>query len=70
MDLKILRDSCNRSTVPIIAVGGIDQSNVTRLMQYNISGIAIMRGLLLSKDPEITIKSINSILNGGAFSNE
>ena len=48
----------------IIFVGGINLKNVEKLFNYNFSGIAVMRELLLSNDANYTFLKLNEILNG------
>ena len=47
----------------IIFVGGINTKNVHKLLKYNFNGIAVMRELLLSKDPNHTFLNLNEIIN-------
>ena len=55
--------SCNQNKIPIIAVGGINLDNISILKNYNISGVAIMRELLETTNPEKTISDIDHNLN-------
>lgn len=48
----------------IIFVGGINLENVEKLFNYNFSGIAVMRELLLSNNADYTFLKLNEILNG------
>ena len=48
----------------IIFVGGINIKNAYRLLKYNFDGIAVMRELLLSKNPNETFLNLEEIING------
>ena len=48
----------------IIFVGGINIKNACRLLKYNFNGIAVMRELLLSKNPNETFLNLEEIING------
>lgn len=48
----------------IIFVGGINVKNAYRLLKYNFDGIAVMRELLLSKNPNETFLNLEEIING------
>ena len=48
----------------IILVGGINIKNAYRLLKYNFDGIAVMRELLLSKNPNETFLNLEEIING------
>ena len=48
----------------IIFVGGINTKNAHKLLKYNFVGIAVMRELLLSKNPENTFLNLEEIING------
>ena len=47
----------------IIFVGGINIKNVHKLSNYNFNGIAVMRELLLSKNPSHTFLNLEEIMN-------
>lgn len=55
--------SCNQNKIPVIAVGGINIDNISILKDHNISGVAIMRELLETTNPEKTISNIDHKLN-------
>ena len=48
----------SRKLSNVIFVGGININNVSKLLKYNFSGIAIMRELLLSRSPEKTFMEL------------
>ena len=48
----------------IIFIGGINIKNAHRLLKYNFEGIAVMRELLLSKNPNEIFLNLEEIING------
>ena len=48
----------------IIFVGGINIKNAYRLLKYDFDGIAVMREILLSKNPNETFLNLEEIING------
>ena len=53
----------SRKLSNVIFVGGININNVSKLLKYNFSGIAIMRELLLSRSPEKTFMELREKIN-------
>jgi len=53
--LKILRE---KLSIPIIAVGGINESNVKEVLKAGANGVAMIRPILTSKDPFFAARKI------------
>ncbi len=53
----------SRKLSNVIFVGGINTNNVSKLLKYNFSGIAVMRELLLSRSPEKTFMKLRKKIN-------
>ena len=53
----------SRKLSNVIFVGGINTNNVSKLLKYNFSGIAVMRELLLSRSPEKTFMKLRNKIN-------
>jgi thiamine-phosphate diphosphorylase len=58
-----IREISEINGLSVILVGGINTYNLDNLINYKISGIAVMRNLLLSKDPEYTYINLEQKLN-------
>ena len=58
-----IKEICRIKGLSVILVGGINTCNLNNLINYKISGIAIMRDLLLSKDPESSYIELDQKLN-------
>jgi thiamine-phosphate pyrophosphorylase len=46
-----LRAFTNATTLPVLAIGGVDPRNVGALMQAGAAGVAVMGGIMRSSDP-------------------
>ena len=58
-----IREISEIKGLSVILVGGINTYNLDNLINYKISGIAVMRNLLLSKNPESTYINLEQKLN-------
>lgn len=59
-DLKIetLKSITSTINIPIVAIGGINQNNLDKLVDTNIDGIAVVSAILKSKDIKNTSKML------------
>ncbi|WP_246938941.1 thiazole tautomerase TenI [Bacillus pinisoli] len=46
-----LKEVCNRSSIPIIAIGGITPENTRAVLEHGASGVAVISGILGQEDP-------------------
>lgn len=51
-----------RSTVPLIAVGGIAADNLSEIVQAGAAGVAVMGGIMRADDPEAETRDLISAL--------
>jgi thiamine-phosphate pyrophosphorylase len=56
--LDVLETICRKSSVPIIAIGGIDESRVEQVLSRGASGIAVISAILDSQDPGSEAKKL------------
>lgn len=49
---ETLRDICRAVEIPVVAIGGINRSNLPRLAGTGISGVAIVSGIFAAEDIE------------------
>lgn len=52
LSMQELRDICSSVTIPVYAIGGINEENVTGLKGSGISGIAVVSAIFGSEDTE------------------
>ncbi|WP_409198570.1 thiamine phosphate synthase [Methanobrevibacter acididurans] len=54
-DLKNIADSVN---IPVVVIGGVNESNVKDFKGTNIEGICVVSAIMESKDPEFTSENL------------
>ncbi len=59
----ILRDITNAVSIPAVAIGGVNRSNIAKLSKTGIAGAAIVSGIFAAEDIEAECKELKSILN-------
>ena len=55
--LDNLREICNESSVPVLAIGGITKDNVKKVYDCGASGICLMSSVMQTDDPKSVIDS-------------
>ena len=50
--LDFLREVCRRVTVPVFAIGGINEENIDEIKKAGASGACVMSSLMECEDPE------------------
>ncbi len=60
-DISIL-NNLDDIKIPVFVIGGINTENVSMLLKYKISGIAVVSSVYSSKNVEETVNYYNSIL--------
>jgi thiamine-phosphate pyrophosphorylase len=53
------------STVPVIAIGGINAANVAEILDAGAAGIAVMGGVMRAPEPELEVKRLLAALRAG-----
>lgn len=61
--IEFLREITKTVNIPVIAIGGINQSNIKEIKQTGAKGICLMSSLMLSEKPEKLIFQYKQILN-------
>lgn len=62
LELSTLKEICNSVSIPVVAIGGIDHSNVRKLKGTDIDGVAIISALFGASDPGEATKELVSIM--------
>lgn len=63
MDFALLRKICGAVHIPVVAIGGINLSNVERLAGTGISGAAIVSGIFAAKDIGSTCRQLRAVID-------
>lgn len=61
--LHFLTSLKNKIDIPIIAIGGITQDNVSECIKAGANGVAMIRSFSNSKDPENVARNFHRLLN-------
>ena len=56
--LALLEEVARQVTVPFVGVGGITFHNVAQVMQAGASGVAVVRAILATDDPEMAVQEL------------
>ena len=64
LDMKELGEAA-RAGVPVLALGGVDESNAGALRQAGVAGIAVMGGVMRAEDPERAVRCLIEAWNAG-----
>ena len=62
LELETLKEICNSVSIPVVAIGGIDHSNVRKLAGTDIDGVAVISALFAAKDPGKATKELVAIM--------
>jgi len=47
---------------PLVAIGGINESNLAKVLEADIGSIAMVRGIIAADQPELEIKKYMRLL--------
>jgi thiamine-phosphate pyrophosphorylase len=59
---KGLSEFVRATTLPVIAIGGIDAANIAEVMQAGAAGVAVMGGVMRAFDPVRTVRELIATL--------
>jgi thiamine-phosphate pyrophosphorylase len=59
---KGLAEFVRATTLPVIAIGGIDATNIAEVMQAGAAGVAVMGGVMRASDPARTARELLATL--------
>jgi thiamine-phosphate pyrophosphorylase len=59
---KGLAEFASVTSLPVIAIGGIDAANITEVMQAGAAGVAVMGGVMRASDPARTVRELLAAL--------
>lgn len=62
LELSTLKEICNSVSIPVVAIGGIDHSNVRELKGTDIDGVAVISALFGASDPGEATRELVSIM--------
>lgn len=62
LELSTLKEICSSISIPVVAIGGIDHSNVRKLKRTDIDGVAVISALFGASDPGEATRELVSIM--------
>lgn len=62
LELSTLKEICSSISIPVVAIGGIDHSNVRKLKGTYIDGVAVISALFGADDPGEATRELVSIM--------
>ncbi|MCK4818225.1 thiamine phosphate synthase, partial [bacterium] len=62
--LSKLKEIVDKTTVPIVAIGGINIHNLENILKAGVHGVAIISAILTAPNPEKEIQKIQEIIKG------
>ena len=66
MGLKTLRQIVEAVDCPVIAIGGIDASNVAEVIACGVHGVAVLSAVSMAEDPRATVEQLRDAIAQGA----
>lgn len=60
IDESILKSICDSVNIPVVAIGGINEKNLSRLQGSGIAGVAVVSSILKAEDVSLATKSMLS----------
>ncbi len=60
--LSKLKEVVDKTTIPIVAIGGINTQNLREVLDTGVHGVAIISAILTAPDPENEIQKIQEII--------
>jgi thiamine-phosphate pyrophosphorylase len=61
--LKVLKQVVDRIKIPVVAIGGINKSNLHKVMSAGVDAAAIISAVLQAKDPEAATRELAGMIN-------
>ena len=67
--IGLLEEAASRVSIPILAIGGIDQSNAGRVIRFGGYGVAVIRSILASSNPAQAAREIKQSMSAAKSGN-
>ncbi|MBD3232168.1 MAG: thiamine phosphate synthase [candidate division Zixibacteria bacterium] len=69
LGLKLLREACSQCSIPVIAIGGINKDNVSKVIKAGAYGAAVISAIVASEDIERATFEIKSEIESAEGTN-
>lgn len=64
--IGVLEEAASRVSIPVLGIGGIDQSNAGQVIKAGGYGVAVIRSILASSDPAQAAREIKQSMSAAA----
>lgn len=61
--ISFIREICKSVSIPVIAIGGINEFNAAKVLEAGASGIAVMSSIMSSEDVFNVVKRIKKVIS-------
>ena len=58
MSVEQLKEIVNAVTIPVVAIGGINEKNIAELEESGINGVAVVSAIFAAEDPGLATKNL------------
>ena len=58
MSVEQLKEIVNAVTIPVVAIGGINEKNIAELEESGIDGVAVVSAIFAAEDPGLATKNL------------
>ena len=63
MTMELLNEICNSVQIPVVAIGGIDATNISQLKGTDIAGAAVVSGIFAQHNIEKAAEQLSQLLD-------
>ncbi len=70
VSLEILHEICSQVTIPVVGIGGINQTNIHKLRGMGLAGIAVVSAIFNAPDIYQAVCQCNIMFNGDDMEND
>lgn len=63
MTMELLNEICNSVQIPVVAIGGIDATNISQLKGADIAGAAVVSGIFAQQNIEKAAEQLSRLLD-------
>lgn len=60
---EVLKSMCEHVQIPIVVIGGINETNLDELLNYDIDGVAVSSAIMYAEEPKEAAKRLNHRLS-------
>lgn len=60
--IAFIENICNKVKIPVIGIGGINESNIKLVLKAGASGVAVMSSIMVEEEPKYKTNSLKSAI--------